>query len=238
MATLGSCCTEKILHEGTPAGSYSTVHGLDTYVTGDVTNKKILVIITDIFGYKLNNVLLLADQLAKLGGYKVLIPDIFDGDIFVAGNDVQAWFPKHSESIVAPIINDFLKKLKEDEKPTFLGGIGYCFGGKYVMQHLSKDGYFDAGATPHPSLVVTADVEAIERPLLISTPYADQMFGNDLRRETEDILSKKEGLKWEITLFSGVTHGYSVRGDISQPQIKYAKEKTVMDQLAFFANCQ
>ncbi|CAH6722372.1 protein Aim2p [[Candida] jaroonii] len=230
----GACCLEKSLHEGTPIGSYKTVAGLDTYVVGTENgNDNIIVIATDIYGYKLQNVLLIADQIAKVGKYQVLIPDILKGDPIE--EEFATWLPKHGPEITTPIFDGFLSSLKSEYKPKFLGGIGYCFGAKYVIQNLRKDGLLDAGAGAHPSFVSVEEVEDVAKPLTISAAQIDPIFTVELRHKTEEILSKKEGVSWELTLFAGVSHGFAVRGDISIPQVKYAKEKALTDQLAFFA---
>ena len=47
----------------------------------------------------------------------------------------------------------------------------------------------------------------------------------ELRHQTEDELAKLNGVRYQVDLFSGVTHGFAVRGDINNPIVKYAKEK-------------
>lgn len=231
----GACCFEKTVHEGTPIGSFTTVGDLPTYVTGEeFGNEKLLVIFIDVFGYDFVNTNLVADALAKLGKYKVLVPDILLGDPYKSGG-FEEYLPKHTPEITNPVVDKFLKYIKGELQPKFTYGIGYCFGGKYVVRHLSKDGLFDAGAIAHPSLISEDDVEAVTKPLLISAAQTDGIFTVEGRHKTEEILSKKEGLKWEITVFGGVSHGYAVRGDITNPQVKYAKERTLSDQLNFFA---
>ena len=99
-------------------------------------------------------------------------------------------------------------------KPTFLGGIGYCFGAKFAVQNLSINGYLDAAAVAHPSFVSMEEVKAIKRPIIISAAETDQVFAPELRHQTEDELAKLEGVRYQVDLFSGVTHGFAVRGDI------------------------
>ena len=65
------------------------------------------------------------------------------------------------------------KRVKEELKPTFLGGIGYCFGAKFAVQNLSINGYLDA-AVAHPSFVSMEEVKAIKRPIIISAAETDQ----------------------------------------------------------------
>ncbi|EGV63436.1 hypothetical protein PSN45_004282 [Yamadazyma tenuis] len=235
MASIGftSCCTQVIHHEGTPAGTFTTVGGLDTYTTGDEHgNSHVLVILTDIFGYKLNNTLLVADELARLGKYRVLIPDILNNDPFEKW--VLYWFLWHRPGITTPIVDGFLSKMKQELNPKFIGAIGYCFGAKFAIPNLTETGLVDAAAVAHPSLVKESEVARITKPILISIGADDKSFSVKLRHKTEEILANKPDLQWEIKLFSGVPHGYAVRGDITIPQVKYAKEKTILDQINFF----
>lgn len=209
----GACCLKKSDHEGTPIGVHKELYGLNTYVSGDLTSKKLIVIITDIYGNHLNNVLLIADEFGKKG-YKVYIPDVLKGDDAVENvTDLPAWLPNHSNEITRPIVESFLDNLYKGESFDFLGLVGYCFGAKYVVQQLTKDSRVTAGAIAHPSFVSVEEVEAVAKPLIISAAETDPIFPEDLRYKTEDIL-RKTGVHYQIDLFSGVAHGYSVRGDI------------------------
>lgn len=165
----------------------------------------------------------------------MLIPDILKGDPFLADKGtetLEAWFPKHTPEVTTPIFEGFLSGVRKEMSPKYLVGIGYCFGGKYVIKQLNKSGFLDAGAVAHPTFVAEEEVEEVAKPLLISSAQIDPLFTTELRHKTEEILSKKE-TPWEMILFSQVSHGYSIKGDISIPQVKYAKEKTVTDQLTF-----
>lgn len=233
---LGKCCTIKHLHEGTPIGKLTTIGGLETYTVGDESCDSVIVIATDIFGHTLVNVQLLADQMSRCG-YRVIIPDILKGHP-IGNETLEQWFPLHTPDITTPIFDSFLAKAREELKPKFFFGIGYCYGAKFVFEHLKEGGLLDAGAGPHPSLFTYEDVEAITKPLIISACQVDTMFPVEKRYKTEEILSKKEGLIWEINLFSGCNHGFSVRGDVTIPQVKYAKERTLTDQLNFFDQCK
>ncbi|CAI6340889.1 unnamed protein product [Periconia digitata] len=74
-------CITGTIHAGLPSGTYSTIHGLNTYIAGDPTTARALVILyTDIFGLALPNNLLLADAIARRGNFLVYVPDFFKGD--------------------------------------------------------------------------------------------------------------------------------------------------------------
>ena len=228
------CCITASFHEGTPKGKHVPLCGLDTYVSGDASDR-VIVIFTDVFGHKLNNTLLIADEMAK-SGYKVLIPDILNNDPFDANTDLLAlgaWIPKHTNEIIKPQVDAYMEALKKELKPKFIGVIGYCFGAPFAAQQISASGYADAGAIAHPSRVSMEEVAAIKKPIIISAAEVDPVFPVELRHETEKKLTEI-GARYQIDLFSGVSHGYAVRGDILDPVVKYAKEKTLIDQIMFF----
>ncbi|RLV95680.1 Protein AIM2 [Spathaspora sp. JA1] len=225
-----ACCVVASLHEGTPIGKHVEVAGLDTYVVGE--SDKIIVILTDVYGNRFNNTLLIADELSRKG-YKVLIPDILKNDPITPEHDFAEWRANHTNEITSPIVDGFLAKLKKELNPKFLVGIGHCFGAKFVIQQLAEGKYLDAGAVAHPSFVTIEEVKDIKRPILISAAETDPIFPAELRRQTEDELLKL-GVRYQLDLFSGVVHGFAVKGDVSVPLVKYAKEKVVRDQVYFF----
>lgn len=229
----GACCVERSLHEGEAKGAHVDIFGLPTYQVGQENgNDRILIIVSDIHGFKFKNTLLLADNFAK-AGYHVLLPDILKGDP-VGDADLQTWLKSHTPEITTPIVDGFVTKVKSEYKPKTLVGVGYCFGAKYLIKLMTDEKpFFDSGAIAHPSFVTIEEVKAITKPILISAAEIDPIFTTELRHETEKALT--EGKKtFQIDLFSGVSHGFTSRGDISVPHIKYAKEKAFQDQVAWF----
>ncbi|GMG21584.1 unnamed protein product [Ambrosiozyma monospora] len=205
------------------------------YKTGTGSGDKILVILTDVFGYEYINTQLVADELANSSGYLVLVPDILSGDPATFGdpNLGTHWLPKHTPAITTPIVDKFLNSVKSKYSPSYLVGIGYCFGAKWVVKNLAKDGMFDAGAVAHPSFVEIDEVEAVTKPLLISAAEVDQIFTTDLRQKTDEVL-KKNGQTYRIDYFPGTSHGFAVRGELSDPVVCKAKLKVIVDQTAWF----
>lgn len=227
----GACCIQTTFHEGTPVGALTHQFGRDTYEVG--TNKeRVIVILTDVYGYKYNNVQLVADELAK-HGYYVVIPDILNDDPIPSIEVFAEWFLKHGPEITSPIVDGFLAELKKGLQPKFLGAIGYCFGAKYAVRNLTKIGPLDAAALAHPSFVSIDEVEAIGKPVIISAAETDDIFSRELRHQTEEALALLD-VRYQVTLYSGTAHGYAVRGDVSKPAVKFAKERTLIDQVAFF----
>lgn len=235
MTPLKDCCFKAFHHEGDFKGEYQEIAGLDSYVIGE-SSDHMIVIITDVFGYKLNNIRLIADNLNELTSFQVIIPDILQNDpVDPAGPfNREEWFGKHHPGITSPIVTEFLTKLRNEKNPKKVFGIGYCFGAKFVVEHLGNDGLFDVGAVAHPSLLTVEDIDTIANPILISTGDNDAAFEPELRTKTIETLSKKD-TRFQVDIFQGATHGYAVKGDISNSLIKYAKEKTLLDQAHWFS---
>lgn len=231
----GKCCLKVVYHEGETKGQFKEIAGLDTYQIGEkFGDEEIIVILTDIHGYKLPNVLLIADQLSEISSRQVLIPDILMGDPIKPSDERHQWLEKHSSEITRPIVDSFLAQLTKEKSPKSLFGIGYCFGAKYCIQNLAKDGYFTAGAVAHPSFVSVEEVEAVTKPVLISAAETDKSFTEELRNKTIQILAAKN-IRYQLDLFLSVSHGFAVKGDLSIPEVKYAKEKVLIDQAYFFS---
>ena len=82
-------------------------------------------------------------------------------------------FPKWKESKmpregdVDPIYSAVIKHLRGELGVKRLGGVGYCFGGKYICRWL-KPGGLDAGFTAHPSFVAVEELKGIQGPLSIA----------------------------------------------------------------------
>lgn len=207
-------------------------------MTGSASpQEKVIVIMTDVFGNRFNNILLTADQFAS-AGYKVFIPDILFGDPIPLGKSIDrdAWKQRHSPEVTRKIIDGFTKSLKHQYDPKFIGVIGYCFGAKFAVQHInSEEGLANAAAIAHPSFVSIEEIEAIgsKKPLLISAAEEDHIFPANLRHLTEEKLKEIHAI-YQLDLFSGVSHGFAARGDITKPAVKYAKEKALLDQIYWF----
>lgn len=232
----GKCCTILNLHEGSPVGKVETIFGLESYVTGkENPSSRVIVILTDIFGHNLKNVTLIADFLAKEGKYQVYVPDILKGDPYDANKEgLPAWLANHTVEETKDIVGDYLKALHSEISPSFVGLIGYCFGAKFCVGHIAEGGLANVAALAHPSFVTIEDVAAIRKPVLISAAETDTIFTTELRHATEAKLAEIKA-RYQMDLFSGVEHGYACRGDLTNPVVKYAAEKTLKDQLEWFS---
>ncbi|KIW19411.1 hypothetical protein PV08_03706 [Exophiala spinifera] len=242
-----ACCFSGFRHEGTPKGHFETIANVRAYIASPKDQKPThaVLLLSDVFGIYVNSQLLADDFAAS--GYLVVLPDLLDGDAmdigaFEAGQiDIPAWLSKHGSDTVDPIIDRIINHIRTYLSISKIGGAGYCFGGKgrelsafYVIRFL-KASKLDAGYTAHPSFVTDEELERIGKPLSISAAEIDSIFTTELRHRSERILAETSQ-RWQINLFSGVTHGFAIRADLKVPQNKFAKEQAFLQSLGWFSS--
>ncbi|VVT58074.1 uncharacterized protein SAPINGB_P006024 [Magnusiomyces paraingens] len=238
-----NCCAQGFKHTGTSTGKFVQLDGINYYVTGDESfaSSKLHILLTDILGNTFINNQLLADQFAQTG-YFVVVPDLFNNDAVPLNpptenrsNFLNDWRPKHTPEITQPIVDTIVKSILSKWAPKWIVATGYCYGAKYAVRLLGT-GSINSAAIFHPSFITIDEIKAInveKTTLYIGAAEVDPVFQATLRHETEDVL-QKIGAKYRLTLNHGVSHGFAVRGDISDPWIKYAKERVFADAVDWF----
>lgn len=150
------------IHKGQPQGEEETIHGLNTYVIGNRSDPRgIIVIYSDIFGLSLPNNKLIADSYAKSGEWLVYMPDFFKGDpmtldfadvaipvdaakqstfskytgLLATMPCLIGWMTRHRTGPTDATCMEFLGKLRRaTPKTQKIGMVGMCWGGKYSLR--------------------------------------------------------------------------------------------------------
>jgi dienelactone hydrolase len=228
-----TCCWTGFKHTGTPEGRIEPLGGLDTYIAEPPAGatsgpeKKVLLFLADVWGALFVNNKLLQDYFASCG-FIVLGPDYFFGvpiQDLPADRDKAAWsvealekatkaFPKWFEAV----------KAKYGTENTKYTAVGYCFGAPFVFD-LAAKGAIVAGAIAHPAFLEESHFEKMTRPLLLSCSEEDFTFSLEARRRAEDILVRNK-TGYFIQVFSGVAHGFAVRGNPDVPDERWAREES------------
>ncbi|EPQ56721.1 dienelactone hydrolase endo-1,3,1,4-beta-D-glucanase [Gloeophyllum trabeum ATCC 11539] len=230
-------CISGVRHEGNPEGKIEKIGGVDCYVatpTVDYPKNKVLLFLTDVFGITLTNSQLLADDFAK-NGFKVVIPDYLHGDpvpldAFSGSSsfNIGDWFKTHGEADTRPLLDKVIAALKEQGVTEF-GATGYCFGARYAFD-LAFEGIVKAVAVAHPSLLKVPDdlekyLSTSKAPLLINSCEVDQQFPKEAQAKADEVLGNGKFQPGYTRLYwEGCTHGFAVRGDLSNPKVKAGKE--------------
>ncbi|KAH7084099.1 esterase/lipase [Paraphoma chrysanthemicola] len=238
-----ACCTKGFKHEGEARGRMDHVGDVEAYVVEPLTssNGYGIIYLTDVIGHKLVNAHLLADEYAD-NGYVVLMPDLFDGDGVPINYDHATFsFEKwtsgvfganktpHTPPIIDPIVDACIESLRHKYNCKKVALVGYCFGAKYVVRFLA-DQRVSVGFIAHPADITRQELEGIKKPLALAAAETDYVWPTNLRHESE-ITLKETGVDYQITLYSGVVHGFAVRCDLKQRAQKFAKESAMMQAL-------
>lgn len=232
----GKCCVEGVLHVGETTGQYDKYEGVDVYVTGDPKSDKLLFFCPDIWGIQAANNRIMADNFAKQG-YVVVAIDFFNGEPRAqdaSPDTLWDWLKDHMPETKIEITQNVLAYAKEKfNQPQWVGAVGYCYGASLAVDLLGR-ALVDVAALAHPSFVSPEAVERIQKPVMISAAETDTIFTEELRTKTEEIL-KSIKATYYMELFSGVSHGYAVRGDPNDKWVAACADKTFASQLWFFS---
>ena len=101
------------------------------------------------------------------------------------------------------------------------------------MRGLAEGNGIDVGYLAHPSLVTEEELAKVNRPLSIAAAEIDDIFTTENRHSSEKILAGL-GKPYQINLYGGVSHGFSIRGDVTVPHIKFAKEQAFLQAVTWF----
>ncbi|EAU32641.1 conserved hypothetical protein [Aspergillus terreus NIH2624] len=112
------------------------------------------------------------------------------------------------------------------------GLMKYCFGAPYVCSELAK-GTVSAGAFAHPAFLKKHHFANIKKPLYLSCSEEDHTFNQESRRTALQIL--QAGKKtYHLQLFSGVEHGFALRGNMDNAYERYVKEQSLQGIVQWF----
>ncbi|KAL7928190.1 esterase/lipase [Trichoderma chlorosporum] len=229
----GRCCVTGASYEGSPCGEIKLFNDVEVYITypEDKSTERAILFLTDVMGHRFINAQLIADRFAE-NGYFVYMPDLFHGDPVSLNPpkdfDIIGWLngpPGHLPSSVDSIVQASINEMRKTLDCKKIGGVGYCFGAKYVVRNL---GYIhgpgeglDTGYVAHPSFVQSDELKAIKGPLAISAAETDGIFTSSKRHESEEILIE-------------IKHGFAVRLNKETQVGSFAKEQAFIQAITWF----
>ncbi|KAH8726210.1 dienelactone hydrolase [Phaeosphaeriaceae sp. PMI808] len=204
---------------------------------GGNASTKALLYVTDIFGVPLLQNKLLADSLAA-NDYLVVMPDLFKGDAISveqqeAGLNLTEWRERHPTAEIDSIINKTIDYMRSQLAVERIGGLGFCFGGKYVPRFLTASGGIDIGFIAHPSSLTEQEIGGIRKGISIAAGTLDGAFNATAKSRAETILSSNN-VTFQSNLYSAAPHGFAVRVNQSIPQQAYAKQASFVQAVTWF----
>ncbi|KAM0421366.1 hypothetical protein ACHAPT_010901 [Fusarium lateritium] len=226
-----------IKHTGKPAGQLFEYDGVTLYVSKPDRPSKpdtAVLYLSDVFGLPLVENKRLVDSFAR-AGYLTIAPDILNGD--PANPDVEFdaedYLSRHNPKNTDPIIEKTIKYIQKKLGINTIAVTGYCFGGRYAFRFLAKGRGADVGIAAHPTLLQDDEVLTIEGPASLATAEVDDLFNATRRSEVEALLGQTQQ-PFQVNLYSGTTHGFGVRANVSDPEQRFAKEEAFWQAIRWF----
>lgn len=226
-----------IKHDGKPIGKEEVYDGLTLYISQPKWPQQsdtAVLYLTDVFGIPLPQNRLLADSFAR-AGFLTITPDLFDGvpaphDITF---DAAEFLSKHNVNVTDPIIEKTIEYIRTKLGVKRVAVTGYCFGGRYAFRFLAEGRGVDVGFAAHPSLLQDDEVLAIRGPASVAAAEVDSLLEPARRLEIEGLLGQA-GQPFQVNLYSGTTHGFGVRANVSDPEQKFGKEEAFWQAVRWF----
>jgi dienelactone hydrolase len=160
----------------------------------------------------------------------------------------------HPQSAIDAVINNTIQYVRNELGIEKVGGVGYCFGGKYVGRWLKGDeSGLDIGFVAHPSNLLESEIEDIAGPLSIAAgsesidlnPHIlwkcerltnvalDASFNATAKSRAETILNTNN-ITFQTNTYSQAPHGFAVRPNMTVPQQVYAKQASFVQAVTWF----
>ena len=113
-----------------------------------------------------------------------------------------------------------------------IGFVGFCWGGRFAI---SENHQFDTTVACHPSLVkFPQELDGVRRPFSLAVAATDHDFDRARAEETERILKERGLSDVQVVVYEGVEHGWMIRGDMSNPTQKNARDQAVQQVVGWF----
>jgi len=208
---------------------------LPIYVVGN--GSKCIIWNYDIFGFDAGRSRQLCDYFAEQG-YLVIMPDYYRGTFNAPPNAETKNFLR-AQSNWTKLRSDWekVKEYAESRGAEEFGAIGTCWG-SYPVVHLSTLPEFKAGVSMHPSHSPIMSVLNEDEEDLYSRITAKQLL---MPSRTDSPNVKPGGLAQKILCdnlkireFNEMDHGWTTRGDLSDPKIDRDVHAAIDEALAFF----
>ena len=185
-------------------------------------------------------------------------------DLATPGFNATEWTLRHNAGVIDPILAKAVAYL-QSRGIERIATTGYCFGGRYAFRLLAPGKGVDAGFSAHPSLLENGEILAITKPISVAAAGGffslllsflslfftccasiaqvltctcteiDTMMPPARRLEIEGLLANNVTQPYQVNLYGGAAHGFGVRGDVSDPEQKFAKEAAFYQAVRWFS---
>jgi len=254
--TSGTCCPPTALPylaaEYTAAGEIVATGGVELYAApSPASSETAVILLPDVWGWNGGRIRAVADALAA-EGHVVVVPKLL-APPFEGGTDGDAMSPSSKFSL------DWIKgfpwstqKAKVDAALAYVRDkgakkialMGFCYGGHPACWASAENADVVAITVFHPSIqlegVFGGDMQALIKS--VQCPVFLAPAGDDLPMYTPETSDAAKALKASgkgsecvIKPFKDMTHGFSLRGDLSDAKVARDVKQVMEDAKAFIA---
>ncbi|KAF7288579.1 DLH domain-containing protein [Mycena chlorophos] len=259
-----NCFTGEVL-AGEPTGSVTDLDGSVYYFApgpDGASNKRAIILLTDVFGLPLKNSKLLADSFAQCLKCDVYVPDLFEGKPPVTEAQMSFLPDKAGVKLgfgtilkilwkVGPSLPSILRKrpavgsvhaltfaqkLQASKHYEKLGAVGYCYGGGVALI-LGSDhpDLFNSIVLAHPSPPTDAQILAITAPVSWALSEDDMGIKPPRIEQIKSLYNTRETkVDWEVNVYPGTAHGFAARPAMHIPEVKDGFEKAFQQTVEWF----
>lgn len=146
-----------------------------------------------------------------------------------------AFTTRNSPSAIEPILESAITYARTTGGASTVGITGYCFGGRYSfrMVNASRAVRADMAFAAHPAQLQDNEAAAVGAPVSVAAAEVDSLLTPEKRAMIEEILQNTTR-PYQMALYSGTSHGFGVRANISDPLQKFGKESAFLQAVRWF----
>ncbi|ODM89008.1 putative AIM2 family protein C30D10.14 [Orchesella cincta] len=223
----------------TPRGEEYTLGNLTVYETPNRSSKRVLIHIYDIFGMSVN-IRQVADSMAALHDFRVVIPRIFREEYWNEGNfppanhsELDIWVEENAswEKVAKYDVLNIINWFQTRENITEFAIFGMCYGGIISTMAATEIPEIKAAGLVHPTYVTNEHAEGVKAPMYLLPTSTDADF-----LPFYEVLKTKFGDNCGHRRMTDMVHGFAgAGGDFSDP-LTVQRVEEVIDILGVFFN--
>ncbi|XP_018609530.2 carboxymethylenebutenolidase homolog [Scleropages formosus] len=193
-------------------GQEVQIEHIQAYVTKpSVDSDKAVIVIQDIFGWKLPNTRYMTDLLAS-NGYIAVCPDFFVGkEPWNPSDDwstFEQWLEDKKPTNINKELDAVLRYLSEVCGAKRIGVVGFCWGGVATHHLTLRYPQIKAGVSLYGIIRDVEDRYNLQSPTLFIFGENDQAIPLDQVKLLEKRLHEKCAVDFQVKIFPGQTHGF------------------------------
>ncbi|KAL3641942.1 hypothetical protein CASFOL_012757 [Castilleja foliolosa] len=207
-------------------GKELKIGGFNAYVTGPNNSNKAVILASDVFGYNVTHLRLIADKVGKVG-YYTLVPDFFNGDPFVANMNMTDWIKNHPAEKGIEDAKPLIEALKK-KGIIKIGAAGFCWGAKLTVDLTTKKSpRVQAAVLLHPTFITNQDIAGVKVPISFLGGQNDTggttASPTALQHYVEILKAKRPKVPTNKIIYPGAQHGWTTKyNDTDTPAVERA----------------